>query len=78
METLSAQIPEDWSAPPFTAATPRWPGSDPTEPEVGRALKILKPRWDERVLDLACGSGRRSLALRRRGFDVVGVDISAS
>lgn len=29
-----------------------------------------------RVLDLACGHGRISLELARRGFDVVGVDLS--
>ena len=28
------------------------------------------------MLDLACGIGRHSLELRRRGFEVVGVDIS--
>ncbi|MEM1201971.1 MAG: methyltransferase domain-containing protein [Acidobacteriota bacterium] len=31
-----------------------------------------------RVLDLACGAGRHSAALRRRGFEVVGVDLSIS
>jgi 2-polyprenyl-3-methyl-5-hydroxy-6-metoxy-1,4-benzoquinol methylase len=30
----------------------------------------------ERVLDLACGTGRHSLELARRGFSVVGIDIS--
>lgn len=30
-----------------------------------------------RALDLACGTGRNCLWLARRGFDVVGVDLSA-
>jgi SAM-dependent methyltransferase len=38
---------------------------------------MLRPEGGERVLDLACGIGRHSLELRRRGFEVVGVDISA-
>lgn len=38
---------------------------------------MLGAHGDERVLDLACGTGRHSLELARRGFSVVGVDISA-
>ena len=34
----------------------------------------LKP--GARLLDLACGRGRHSLDLRRRGFDVTGVDLA--
>ena len=30
------------------------------------------------VLDLACGAGRHSAALRRRGYEVVGADLSVS
>ncbi len=36
----------------------------------------LKP--GARVLDLACGRGRHSVDLRRRGFDVTGVDLAAA
>jgi len=36
-------------------------------------LKLLK---GQRILDLACGFGRHSLELARRGFYVVGVDIT--
>jgi SAM-dependent methyltransferase len=37
---------------------------------------MLGATGSERVLDLACGTGRHSLELARRGFAVVGVDIS--
>jgi SAM-dependent methyltransferase len=70
------EVPPDWyrsGFPPITAAMP-W--SDRTEAEVDRALTMLRPEGGERVLDLACGIGRHSLELRRRGFEVVGVDIS--
>jgi SAM-dependent methyltransferase len=70
-------VPADWyrsGFPPITAAMP-W--ADRTEAEVERAITMLRPEGGERVLDLACGIGRHSLELRRRGFEVVGVDISA-
>lgn len=69
-------VPPDWyrsGFPPITAAMP-W--ADRTEAEVDRAIMMLRPEGGERVLDLACGVGRHSLELRRRGFEVVGVDIS--
>jgi SAM-dependent methyltransferase len=74
--TLSDQIPEDWYATAFDASSAEMAWTDRTGPEVDRVIKILQPRGDERVLDMACGSGRHSLELRRRRFDVVGVDIS--
>ena len=70
------EVPPDWyrsGFPPITAAMP-W--ADRTEAEVDRAMMMLRPEGGERVLDLACGIGRHSLELRRRGFEVVGVDIS--
>jgi SAM-dependent methyltransferase len=76
MGVLADKIPEDWYAEAFDASSAEMAWTDRTGPEVDRVAKILQPRGDERILDLACGSGRHSLELRRRGFDVVGVDIS--
>jgi SAM-dependent methyltransferase len=76
MSPLSAEIPEDWYVTAFDAASADMAWADRTAAEVDRALKILKPRGDERILDLACGSGRHALELRKRGFGVVGADIS--
>lgn len=73
----TVEVPPDWyrsGFPPITAAMP-W--ADRTGAEVDRAIAMLRPQGGERVLDLACGIGRHSLELRRRGFEVVGVDISA-
>lgn len=75
-DVLSAQIADDWYATAFDAASAEMAWTDRTGPEVDRVAKILQPRGNERVLDLACGSGRHSLELRRRGFSVVGADIS--
>ncbi len=75
MTVLPKEIPQDWYRTAF-ADTADMAWTDRTESEVDRAMKMLRPQGGERVLDLACGSGRHSLELRRRGFEVVGADIS--
>ncbi|MEX2447960.1 MAG: class I SAM-dependent methyltransferase [Solirubrobacterales bacterium] len=41
------------------------------------AVEMLGLEGRERILDLACATGGRSIELARRGFDVIGVDIRA-
>jgi SAM-dependent methyltransferase len=78
MARASTEIPSDWYRSAFPAEeTLKRPWADQTEAEVDRALAMLGASGSERVLDLACGTGRHSLELARRGFGVVGVDISA-
>jgi SAM-dependent methyltransferase len=48
-----------------------------TEQEVGFLVEALDLRPGQRVLDVGCGPGRHSAALRERGIEVVGIDISA-
>ncbi|MFC1737217.1 class I SAM-dependent methyltransferase [Candidatus Hydrogenedentota bacterium] len=48
-----------------------------TVEEVDFVVEALQLRGHERVLDLACGFGRHCLELARRGYQVVGVDITA-
>jgi SAM-dependent methyltransferase len=76
MPTLSKEIPQDWYATAFDGSTADMAWTERTVSEVDRALKMLKPAGGERILDLACGSGRHSHELARRGFAVVGADIS--
>lgn len=76
MATASVEVPLDWYRSGFPLETTKMPWADRTGVEVDRAIAMLKPQGSERVLDLACGIGRHSLELRRRGFEVVGVDIS--
>lgn len=47
-----------------------------TREEVDFVVQALGLRGRERILDLACGFGRHSLELARRGYAVVGVDIT--
>ncbi len=41
-----------------------------------RLVAMLKPADNARILDIACGRGRHSLAMAEKGFDVTGIDIS--
>lgn len=42
----------------------------------GLITKTLKLPKGSKVLDLACGNGRHSLILAKKGFDVLGIDLS--
>jgi SAM-dependent methyltransferase len=46
--------------------------------ELEKVAALLKIQKNERILDLCCGIGRHCLELARQGFDVVGVDRTAS
>lgn len=43
---------------------------------IDNILDLVHPKPDARILDLACGKGRHSIYLNKKGFDVVGVDLS--
>jgi SAM-dependent methyltransferase len=49
-----------------------------TKGEVDFIIESLQLHGKERILDLACGFGRHSLELSRRGYSVVGVDITTT
>lgn len=76
MGVLQEEIPQDWYATAFDGTTAEMAWTERTEGEINRALTMLRPEGGERILDLACGTGRHSLELVRRGFSVVGCEIS--
>lgn len=47
-----------------------------TSQEVDFVVKAAELKPDDRILDLACGHGRHSIELAKRGFVVVGLDYS--
>src|ERR1044072_9960594 len=69
------EVPPDWYRSGFPPKTAAMPWADRPEAEVDRAGVMLRPQGGERILDLACGIGRHSRELRRRGFEVVGVHL---
>lgn len=58
----------------FTPGAPEALASAPAE--AAAAWKLLKLRRGSKVLDLACGTGRHSVRLARRGASVLGVDVT--
>ncbi|MCE5343108.1 MAG: class I SAM-dependent methyltransferase [Eubacteriales bacterium] len=50
--------------------------TEETEQQVDFLVRTLPLTGGERILDLACGFGRHALALARRGYTVVGVDLT--
>jgi|SRR6187402_1627845 len=77
MSVLQKEIPQDWYETAFDGMSAEMAWTERTGQEIDRALTMLRPEGGERILDLACGTGRHSLELVRRGFSVVGVEISA-
>ncbi len=66
----------DWYKNIWTLEAKKQSWVEETENQVEFIIKTLNLTGKERILDLACGFGRHSLAFARRGFSVVGVDIT--
>ncbi|MGI9599053.1 MAG: class I SAM-dependent methyltransferase, partial [Acidimicrobiales bacterium] len=49
-----------------------------TVAEVSSLLELTGVADDARILDVGCGPGRHAIELASRGYEVVGVDISAT
>jgi cyclopropane fatty-acyl-phospholipid synthase-like methyltransferase len=47
-------------------------------PFLAEALPVFRQFNVKKVLDLGCGAGRNSIFLAKKGFDVIGVDVSKS
>lgn len=54
----------------------RFPSSSETEREVAGLIEMLALTSKQRIADVCCGYGRHLARLARRGFSLVGVDIS--
>jgi SAM-dependent methyltransferase len=56
--------------------TKDYPWTENTEHQVEFIIEKLALTGKEHILDLACGFGRHSISLARKGFSVTGVDIN--
>ena len=67
---------ENWYKEIWTLDIKKQSWIEETVKQVDFLIDILGLTGSEKILDLACGFGRHSLEFARRGFDVVGVDIT--
>lgn len=66
----------DWYRKIWTLDIQNHSWVEDTRRQVDFVIQMLHLRGGEKILDLACGFGRHSLELARRGFSVTGVDIT--
>ena len=66
----------DWYKKIWTLDIQNQSWVEDTKKQVDFLVEKLELRGGEKILDLACGFGRHSLELARRGFQVTGVDIT--
>jgi len=66
----------DWYKYIWTLDIKNQSWTENTEKQVDFIIETLALTGKEKILDLACGYGRHSLALARKGFSVTGVDIT--
>ena len=68
---------KDWYKKGWTMDIQNMSWVEETKNEVDFLIDQLKLQGNEKILDLACGYGRHSLELARRGYDVTGIDITS-
>ena len=73
---MSTAVDPQWYKKIWTLDIQDMSWVEPAVYEVDFVVESLELRGQERVLDLACGFGRHTLELARRGYSVVGVDIT--
>lgn len=67
---------ETWFDSPYYHLLYKHRNCDEAEVFIDNLVKALQPKPKCRFLDLACGKGRHSLFLNKKGFDVTGIDLS--
>ncbi len=77
---MNNNIPDNWYENFFSgincelwekAVLPEW-----TEKEVEFLIEIMNVKQGDYILDIPCGTGRHSISLAKRGFNLTTVDIS--
>lgn len=76
METTSSHWFKSWFDSPYYHTLYKHRDHKEAELFIDQLITLLKPGKDSRFLDLACGKGRHSIYLNKKGYDVTGIDLS--
>lgn len=66
----------DWFDSPYYHILYKYRNNCEAELFIDNLIKYLAPVSNAKFLDLACGKGRHSFYVNKKGYDVVGVDLS--
>lgn len=72
--TTASALPPDWYRASCEDNIDLLLFEEGGEEKAHLALAMLEPHPNDRILDLACATGRRTLELSRHGFDAIGID----
>ena len=72
METLKSKLKRTWEAGDFSEVAKH------IESAAEEFIERLNLKPDEKVLDVACGSGNLAIVAAKKGADVTGIDIAAN
>lgn len=67
---------QNWFNSPYYHILYKKRDDEEAEHFIDNLCSFLKPKADARMLDIACGRGRHSIYLNKKGFDVTGIDLS--
>lgn len=67
---------EDWFNSPHYHRLYRHRDTTEAAQFINNLIRLLRPKKEALMLDVACGKGRHALQLAENGFDVTGIDLS--
>ena len=67
---------QNWFSSPYYHILYHQRNDEEAEFFIDNLCTFLKPAENFRLLDIACGRGRHSVYLNKKGFDVTGIDLS--
>jgi SAM-dependent methyltransferase len=67
---------ENWFDSPYYHLLYKDRNCNEAELFIDNLIEFLKPKSEDRFLDLGCGKGRHSFYINKKGFDVTGIDLS--
>ena len=67
---------ESWFSSPYYHILYKHRNDQEAAKFIDNVIKHLNPSYNAKLLDAACGKGRHSIYLNKKGFDVTGIDLS--